>query len=97
MSDYVVVELRAKPDNVQDVKDLLAKALPDTRSYDGFEDITIHQDKDEPTSFMFYERWASRAKYEAYLAWRTETGVLDELVAMLDGAPSFRYFDAVDV
>jgi len=50
----------------------------------------------EGRTFVFVERWDSTAQYERYLAWRTETGVLDQLVSMLDGEPSIRYFEAVD-
>ena len=32
---------------------------------------------------MMYEQWSTRPSYEAYLAWRTETGALDEFVEML--------------
>jgi quinol monooxygenase YgiN len=45
---------------------------------------------------VFYERWDSRQHYEKYLAWRTETGVADQLVAMLAAPPSIRYFERVD-
>ena len=97
MSTFVTLEFQAKPDKVEAVKEFLGKVLPDTRAYEGFERIDLHQDQDDPTSFMFYEQWSSRPEYEAYLAWRTETGALDEFVAMLAGPPSFRFFDVVDV
>lgn len=44
-----------------------------------------------------WEQWATRGQYETYLAWRTETGALDKLVAMLDGPPSIRFLDHVGV
>ena len=34
--------------------------------------------------------------YEKYLAWRTETGVIDALVEATVGEPSIRYFDVTD-
>ena len=40
--------------------------------------------------------WDSVEHYEKYLAWRTETGVLAELSALLEGDPNIRYFEAVD-
>ena len=39
------------------------------------------------------EQWEARGHYERYLGWRTETGVLDSLVAMMDGEPLFPFFD----
>ena len=45
---------------------------------------------------MYFETWDSKSHYEKYLAWREETGVLAEFVALLEGPPSVRYFVAVD-
>ena len=36
------------------------------------------------------------AHYEKYLAWREETGILQQLSAALEGPPSIRFFDLVD-
>jgi quinol monooxygenase YgiN len=96
MSTFVVLECQAKPDKVDEVKNFLRKVLPDTRAYEGFESLVVHQSQEDPTSLMMYEQWSTRPNYEAYLAWRTETGALDEFVAMLAGPPSFRFFDLVD-
>jgi len=97
MSMKVVLEFQTTADQVDAVKDLLRTVLPDTRGYDGFESLTVHQSDDDPTSFLIWEQWATRGDYEAYLAWRTETGVLDKLLAMLTGPPSFRFFNHVGV
>ena len=97
MSVKVVLEFKTTADHVDAVKDLLRAVLPDTRSYEGFESLTVHQDEEDPTSFLVWEQWATRANYEAYFSWRTETGVLDTLLAMLVGQPSIRFFDHVGV
>jgi quinol monooxygenase YgiN len=52
---------------------------------------------DEPCTLVFYERWASRDHYQKYLAWRTETGAVNQLSAKLTAPPSIRYFEQVDV
>jgi quinol monooxygenase YgiN len=97
MSMKVVLEFQATPDKVDAVKDFLRTVLPDTRGYEGFESLTVHQNDDDPTSFLLWEQWATRGEYEAYLAWRNETGVLDKLLEMLTGPPSFRFFEHVGV
>ena len=96
MSVTVTLQFQAKPDKADDVVDLLRKNLPETRSYEGFESLVVHQSQDDPTMFLIYEQWAARPKYEAYLAWRTETGVLEQLADMLAGEPSFGFYDTVD-
>ena len=97
MSVKVVLEFQTTPDNVQSVKDLFRSVLPDTRAYDGFESLTVHQNEEDPTAFLVWEQWATRPHYEKYLAWRTETGDLDKLLGMLVGQPSFRFFNHVGV
>ena len=97
MSVTVVLEFQAKADKVDEIKEFFRKVLPETRAYDGFESLTLHQDQEDLTSFLVWELWATRSNYEAYLAWRTETGALSSLVEMLAGPPSFRFFDFVGV
>ena len=97
MSVKVVLEFRTTPDQVDAVKALFRAVLPDTRGYEGCESLTLHQSEEEPTSFLVWEQWVTRPHYEKYLAWRTETGVLDQLIAMCDGQPSIRFFSNVGV
>lgn len=96
MSTFVLLEFETKPDKVEAVKDFLKSVLPDTRAYEGFESLVVHQNQEEPATFVMYEQWSTRPNYEAYLAWRTETGALNELVEMLARPPSIRFFDLVD-
>jgi quinol monooxygenase YgiN len=95
MSVQVIIELQT--DRGDDVKKFFRDVLPDTRGFEGFETLSIAQSDDDPASFVLVEQWASRASLEAYLAWRMETGVLNELVSMVKGAPSIRVFNFVGV
>lgn len=97
MSVLVLLELAVKPERQDDTKADMARALPDTRTFEGCEGVTVHQNQDDPSTFVLVERWASRGHYDKYLAWREERGDLDNLRAMLTGPPSIRYFDNVDV
>jgi quinol monooxygenase YgiN len=96
VSTFVVLEFQVKPDQVEAVKEFLKKVLPDTRAYEGFESLVVHQSQEDPTCLLIYEQWSTRPHYETYLGWRTETGALDELVEMLSDPPTFRFFDLVD-
>ncbi len=97
MSVLVILEIQAKPENVSDMKSLLAEALPDTRAYDGCQGIDIYSNTEDSGNMVFIEYWDSRAHHEKYIAWRTETGDMDKFGAMLTGPPSIRYFEKVDV
>jgi heme-degrading monooxygenase HmoA len=48
----------------------LRRVLPDTLTHGGCEEIHIWCDQDNPDSVVSLTRWATRADYEAYLAWR---------------------------
>ena len=95
MSTLVTLEGIAKSESVQELKDFLKRHLPDTRSYDGCQDITPYLNEDGRTIVMV-EHWDSKEHYQKYLAWREETGVLADLGAMLDGEPTIRFFDPID-
>ncbi len=93
MTVNVLLELKIKPESVEDAKKLFEEILPDTRSYEGCEKITLCANDDEPENIMVFEYWQTRPHYEKYLAWRTETGVVDKIVAMSAEPPSIKYFN----
>ena len=91
----VLLEIVARPESVESLKDMLKARLPETRAYEGCQSITPFLNDDGKT-FVVVEHWDSRDHYDKYLAWRTETGVLAELESLLAAEPSIRYFDTVD-
>ncbi len=96
MSITVIVEFQAKPDAEQQLKDLVREALPDTRAYEGCKGVDEHHNADDGCNIVLVEEWESREHYEKYLAWRTESGLLDTVSEMLAGEPSIRYYDKVE-
>ena len=67
----------------------LKSALVDTRAFDGCESIEVYVDLDQPDKVVLWEKFASRAHHEAYLAWRVETGLLEMLAPILAEATEF--------
>ena len=61
----------------------LKSALVDTRAFDGCESIEVYVDAAAPDQVILWEKFATRAHHEAYLAWRVETGLLDMLAPIL--------------
>jgi len=92
----VLLELKARADAVERLKAALPPLFPVTRAYDGCQGITAYTGTDSEQTFVFVQYWESRAHYERYLAWRTETGTLTEIIGMLEGDISIRYFERVD-
>ena len=75
----VCVDLKTGEAGYQPILDFLTTILPDTRAFDGCQDLRVYLE-DEGAKILFIEYWESAAHYQRYLSWRTETGVLDELV-----------------
>lgn len=70
-----------------------AELFPETVAYDGCEGIELYFNTDDKDKMVMVEHWASRSHQEKYVAWRTETGVMDKIGSMLAGPPSLRYFE----
>ena len=96
MSVLVLLEAKVKPEDISNMKSYMAEILPDTRAYDGCQGIDVYFNTEDTSSMLGVEHWNSRAHYEKYIAWRTETGVMDKIGTMLAGPPSIRYFERID-
>jgi quinol monooxygenase YgiN len=92
----VIVKVKVKPELAGEMKLLLKKILPDTKAFDGFISIDVCHNLDSIGEFVFYEQWKSRRHYEKYFAWRTETGVIEQMTAMSVEPPTISYFELVE-
>ena len=97
MSVNVILEVQSKPENIEDLISTFNNILPDTRSYDGCLGVQVIGNQDDSLNLVLLETWESREHYEKYLGWRTETGALEALGAMLSQPPSIRYYDNLDI
>lgn len=92
MSVLVLVEFPLKPEAVDQLVGIMQSpdGLAKTRAHDGCEGVTgaVHRDTN---TLVLAETWSSREKHEAYMAWRTETGMVEAVSGMLTGALSVRY------
>ena len=71
---------------------LMREILADTRAFDGCEGISVHRNQDDEAGILLIEHWDTRPQYEKYLKWREDNGTLAKIVALLEGAPSVRFF-----
>lgn len=95
MSETLVVtlELTLKPEIVEDFCQQIPRTLEETSSFPGFVNIEIRRNSKEPSRVIFIEEWETRAAYEAYVAFRTEQGMMDQMAAMLVEPPQTRFWD----
>jgi quinol monooxygenase YgiN len=58
--------VKAKPDQVEAVKEALMSLVGPTRKEPGCLCYNLHQSKTDPTHFMFYEQWANKDAFDAH-------------------------------
>ena len=69
------------------------QGLVATRAFEGCESIETYTDADNPDTIVLWEKFATRANHEAYLAWRIETGMIDMLGSILTSDLQVTYLD----
>ena len=57
----MIVKFEVKKDKIEFVKSELLKLIEPTRAEEGCVQYDLHQDIDDPSIFMFYEIWATKA------------------------------------
>ena len=95
MTCKVVLEIKVKPEHVDELLATLAEQLPVTRAYDGCLEVYAYQDQDDPTTIMAIQEWDSRAHYEKYFEWRVQEGDIETLRPIVAAPLSKRFFDKI--
>ena len=97
MSVLVIIDLKAKPGSADELRGFLNPAQ--IRAYAGNEGVELTVNQDDASNVLLAEHWASREAYEAYRAWRVESGDQATLVGLLEGGfegLSVRVFDIAE-
>ena len=90
MKNLVIVSFPAKEGMMNDLKEMLKNALPDTRSFDGCISVETYIEESSNTVHLI-EDWETLEHQADYLKWRVETGLLDILEPLLqEGAASLK-------
>ncbi|MEO1858145.1 MAG: putative quinol monooxygenase [Rubritalea sp.] len=86
MSDlYVSASITAKPDSIELVKAELLKFISPTRVETGCIRYDLHQDREKPSHFVFYETWTSKDALDQHLASDHIQAGLSALESHLEG------------
>jgi quinol monooxygenase YgiN len=89
MAVTVTLELRIKPDEVPAARELMGRALQDTRAFDGNLRTDVLVDDDDEAHWIISEIWESVEHDEAYRRFRAGEGKLTQLPPLL-AAPSVK-------
>ena len=87
MKNLVIVSFPAKEGKLENLKETLKAALPDTRSIDGCISVVTYIE-DASNTIHLIEDWETREHQAKYLNYRVETGLLDILEPLLEGGAS---------
>ncbi|WP_026339291.1 putative quinol monooxygenase [Psychromonas ossibalaenae] len=63
----IVARIEAKADKVELVKSELLKLIEPTRKEEGCIQYDLHQDRLNPSVFVFYENWESRELWQTHM------------------------------
>jgi len=96
MSQTVYAEFPCKEGEGANLLNMFREMAPESRAFEGCESFEVYTGSDNPDEVVIWERWTARANHEAFLAWRTETGVLDAVILMLAGEFRISYLDIQD-
>ncbi|KWX25329.1 antibiotic biosynthesis monooxygenase [Mycolicibacterium wolinskyi] len=90
----VLLELKFKPDSVAAAREVMGRALKDTRGFDGNLVTDVIVDEADEAHWIIYERWDSVEHDEAYRAFRAGEGKIVDLPPLLASPPvKTRYLD----
>jgi quinol monooxygenase YgiN len=77
----VLARVRARAGKETEVRQFLLALVAPSRAEAGCLNYDLHQSTNDPTEFMFYENWTSRAALDAHAA----MPYLDEFDALSEG------------
>jgi len=97
MAVTVLLELRFKPDDVAAGREVMGRALQDTRAFDGNLRTDVLVDEDDEAHWMIYELWDTVEHDEAYRRFRAGEGKIAELPPLLAAPPVKTRYVTTDV
>jgi quinol monooxygenase YgiN len=97
MSVTVILELHFKPESVSAARDVMGRALQDTRAFDGNLQTDVLVDEENDAHWLIYEIWDSVEHDEAYRSFRAGDGRITDLPPLLAEPPVKRRYLTSDV
>lgn len=92
MAITATLELRLRPDMLDEARTLLRRVLEETRAFDGNLGVDVLVDRDDPAHWIAYETWESEEHDAAYREFRAGPGEITDLGPLLAAAPVLTMF-----
>ena len=84
MNCLIIVELSAKPDKLEELKELVNVSLPGLRAFDGCISVEVFQEVETNTLVLVVD-FESLDHYDAFLQWTIANGLEEKLEPILEG------------
>ena len=97
MAVTVILELKFKPESVAAGRDVMGRALQDTRAFDGNLRTDVLVDEDDDSHWLIYEIWDTVEHDEAYRSFRAGDGRITDLPPLLAEPPVKKRYITSDV
>jgi len=91
----VVARLEAKPDKVDELRDLLASLITPTRAESGCIAYELLQNQEKPTEFTFVEEWTSGSALDDHFATEHIQDALSKLPDLMAAELDLRKYDFI--
>jgi quinol monooxygenase YgiN len=89
---YVIAELVAKPDKVEDLRKLLVEFVAGARKEPGCKHYSLLQDRKQAGRFLTFETWADQAAIEAHMTTTPEIQAAGPMLVPIPAKPFTREF-----
>ena len=91
----VVARVTAKPEKIDEVRELLVSLVDLTRQESGCLSYELLQNRKDPTDFTFVEEWSSDAAFESHSIADHIRAVGPKLQPIVTEAPDIRVYSVV--
>jgi quinol monooxygenase YgiN len=93
----VTLELRLKPEAVPAAREVMGRALKETRAFNGNLRTDVLVDEDDEAHWLIYELWETVEDDEAYRRFRAGDGKIVELPPLLAAPPVKTRYATTDI
>ena len=97
MAVTVILELHFKPESVSTAREVMGRALQDTRAFAGNRQTDVLVDEENDAHWLIYEIWDSVEHDEAYRSFRAGDGRITDLPPLLAEPPVKKRYITSDV
>jgi len=97
MAVTVILELHFKPESVSAAREVMGRALKDTRAFAGNLQTDVLVDEENDAHWLIYEIWDTVEHDEAYRSFRAGDGRITDLPPLLAEPPVKKRYLTSDV